>query len=146
MPVDVFWLDIEYSEEHKYFIWDRKHFPDPVEMTKDVEAIGRHMVVIVDPHLKRTNDYPVYKQATELDILVKRADGTTDYEGWCWSGSSAWVDFFNPRSWDWWKSLFKVEQQQGDKWSWVESTVDIGIWNDMNEVSRSISQLMKDTF
>jgi mannosyl-oligosaccharide alpha-1,3-glucosidase len=41
MPVDVFWLDIEYSDEHKYFIWDKKHFPDPVEMTKDVEALGR---------------------------------------------------------------------------------------------------------
>ena len=104
-------------------------------MTKDVEAIGRHMVVIVDPHLKRTNDYPVYKQATELDILVKRADGTTDYEGWCWSGSSAWVDFFNPGSWDWWKTLFKVEPAAGDKFSWVDSTTDIHIWNDMNEPS-----------
>ena len=41
MPVDVFWLDIEYSEDHKYFIWDKKNFPDPVEMTKDVEAFGR---------------------------------------------------------------------------------------------------------
>lgn len=92
------------------------------------------MVVIIDPHLKRTNDYPVYTQATELDVLVKKSDGTTDYEGWCWSGSSAWVDFFNPKSWDWWKSLYKV-QPQGDQWSWIESTVDTGIWNDMNEVS-----------
>jgi len=41
IPVDVFWLDIEYAEEHKYFIWDKKTFPDPVEMTKDVEAVGR---------------------------------------------------------------------------------------------------------
>lgn len=41
IPVDVLWLDIEYAEEHKYFIWDKKTFPDPVEMTKDVEAIGR---------------------------------------------------------------------------------------------------------
>ena len=41
IPVDVFWLDIEYSEDHKYFIWDKRHFPDPVEMTEDVEAIER---------------------------------------------------------------------------------------------------------
>jgi alpha 1,3-glucosidase len=41
MPVDVFWLDIEYADEHKYFIWDEKTFPDPVEMTKDVSALGR---------------------------------------------------------------------------------------------------------
>ncbi|TBU52165.1 glycosyl hydrolases family 31-domain-containing protein [Dichomitus squalens] len=113
MPVDVLWLDIEHAEEHKYFIWDKRHFPDPVDMIKDVEAVGRHMVVIVDPHLKRTNDYPVYKQAAELGILIKNGDGTTDYEGWRWSGSSAWADFFNPRTWD--------------------CTVDTGIWNDMNE-------------
>ncbi|KAI0657708.1 alpha-glucosidase [Cubamyces menziesii] len=132
MPVDVFWLDIEYAEDHKYFMWDHKLFPDPVDMIKDVEAIERKMVVIVDPHLKRTNDYPVYKEATELDVLVKQKDGSTDYEGWCWSGSSAWVDFFNPKSWDWWKGLFKVDGPN-DKWHWSESTVSTYIWNDMNE-------------
>jgi alpha 1,3-glucosidase len=41
MPVDVFWLDIEYSEGHKYFMWDSKTFPDPVEMIGDVEAKER---------------------------------------------------------------------------------------------------------
>jgi alpha 1,3-glucosidase len=41
MPLDVIWLDIEYAEGHKYFMWDKKTFPDPVEMTKDVEGLGR---------------------------------------------------------------------------------------------------------
>jgi len=41
MPVDVFWLDIEYSDDHKYFMWNEKTFPDPVEMTNDVAAVGR---------------------------------------------------------------------------------------------------------
>ncbi|KAH9927835.1 alpha-glucosidase [Fomitopsis serialis] len=131
MPVDVFWLDIEYAEEHKYFIWDKKTFPDPVDMTHDVEAIGRKMVVIIDPHLKRTDDYPVYKEAKELGVLVKTPGGENNYEGWCWSGSSAWIDFFNPNSWDWWTSLFKIEP--GEKWSWTESTIDTYVWNDMNE-------------
>ncbi|KAI5122326.1 hypothetical protein M0805_002493 [Coniferiporia weirii] len=135
IPVDVFWLDIEYAEEHKYFIWDKKAFPDPVDMTKDVEAIGRKMVVIVDPHLKRTNDYPVYKEASDLNVLVKRSDGEGEYEGWCWSGSSSWVDFFNPKSWDWWKTLFKTIPTGGNKFSWVDSTENVGIWNDMNEPS-----------
>ena len=90
------------------------------------------MVVIVDPHLKRVDDYPVYKQAQELGLLVKQKNGQDDYEGWCWPGSSAWVDFFNPASWDFWKSLFKTTKGSG--WSWTESTEDIYIWNDMNEV------------
>jgi alpha 1,3-glucosidase len=90
------------------------------------------MVVIVDPHLKRADDYPVYKQAQKLGVLVKQKNGNDDYEGWCWPGSSSWVDFFNPSSWDFWKSLFKTNK--GSKWSWTESTEDIHIWNDMNEV------------
>ena len=41
MPVDVFWLDIEYASDHKYFMWNKKNFPEPVEMIKDIEAIQR---------------------------------------------------------------------------------------------------------
>ncbi|KAI0250065.1 glycoside hydrolase family 31 protein [Lactifluus subvellereus] len=133
MPFDVLWLDIEYSKDHQYMIWNPIAFPDPVEMTKDVAALGRKMVVIVDPHLKRTDDYPVYKQAQELGILVKQKNGQDDYEGLCWPGSSSWVDFFNPASWDFWRSLFKTTKGSG--WSWTESTEDIHIWNDMNEPS-----------
>lgn len=46
MPVDVLWLDIEYSEEHKYFIWEQDTFPDPVEMTNDVASVGRKVLCI----------------------------------------------------------------------------------------------------
>lgn len=100
------------------------------------------MVVIVDPHLKRTSDYPVYQKASELSILVKPKSGEGEYEGWCWSGSSSWIDFFNPNAWDWWKSLFKV-QQQTPGWSWTESTESVHIWNDMNEVrlARAVYQM-----
>lgn len=149
MPLDVIWLDIEYAPDHKYFIWKEKEFPDPVEMTNDVAAFGRkvswidvtahiclihaQMVVIIDPHLKRAQDYPVYKKASELEVLVKPPTGEGEYEGWCWSGNSAWVDFFDPRSWAWWKSLFKTKKT-GDDWVWEQSTEDVFIWNDMNEV------------
>jgi len=94
------------------------------------------MVVIVDPHLKRTDNYPVYKEAKELGVLVKQKNGQDDYEGWCWPGSSSWVDFFNPASWDFWKSLFRTSK--GSSWSWTESTEDIHIWNDMNEVCNAL--------
>ena len=93
------------------------------------------MVAIIDPHFKRVDSYPVYKEARDLGIITKVKDGQTDYEGWCWSGSSAWVDFFNPASWGWWKGLFKTVQTSSDKFAWTESTNDVHIWNDMNEVS-----------
>ena len=89
--------------------------------------------MIVDPHVKRTDDYPIYKEASELGILVKPASGQGEYEGWCWPGSSSWVDFFNPTSWSWWKRAFKTTKQEKG-FSWVESTENVHIWNDMNEV------------
>ncbi|KAJ6590144.1 glycoside hydrolase family 31 protein [Mycena vulgaris] len=134
MPVDVFWLDIEYADEHKYFMWDEKNFPDPVDMTNDVAALGRKMVVIVDPHLKRTSNYPAFQEASDRKVLVKPPSGEGEYEGWCWSGSSSWIDFFDPGSWDWWKSLFKTTASKTG-WTWTSSTTDIHIWNDMNEPS-----------
>lgn len=41
IPLDVLWLDIEYAEDHKYFMWKEKEFPDPVSMTNDIAAVGR---------------------------------------------------------------------------------------------------------
>ena len=91
------------------------------------------MVVIVDPHLKRVSNYPVYKEASDKELLIKPSSGTGEFEGWCWSGSSSWVDFFHPGSWDWWKGLFKIESN-GSGWHWKDSTENVHIWNDMNEV------------
>jgi alpha-glucosidase (family GH31 glycosyl hydrolase) len=91
------------------------------------------MVVIVDPHLKRTSNYPVYAEAQERGLFVKKSDGG-EFEGWCWSGSSAWVDFFNPGSWTWWTKLFSLVDDPSAGWRWKDSTDTMFIWNDMNEV------------
>lgn len=96
------------------------------------------MVIIIDPHLKRTSSYPVYQEAVDKGILVKQKNGESEYEGWCWSGSSAWVDFFNPASWEWWKTLFKTYTLGDNKFSWTESTENVYIWNDMNEVGTRV--------
>ena len=77
------------------------------------------------------SDYPVYKKAKEIDVFVKDPN-SNEYEGWCWPGSSSWVDFFNPAAWDWWKNIFKFD---GDNsvWRWTKSNENVFVWNDMNE-------------
>ncbi|CEQ39441.1 SPOSA6832_00983 [Sporobolomyces salmonicolor] len=128
IPVDVIWLDIEYAEEHKYFIWDRRNFPTPEKMQEKLAERGRKLVAIVDPHIKRDSSLYVYTEAQELDILTKQPDGKTELEGWCWTGSSAWIDWFNPASHDWWPKMFEFDKFKG-------STPNLFIWNDMNEPS-----------
>lgn len=43
IPFDLIWLDIEYAEEHKYFIWDRRHFPEPEIMLDQLALRGRQV-------------------------------------------------------------------------------------------------------
>jgi mannosyl-oligosaccharide alpha-1,3-glucosidase len=62
-------------------------FPNPIEMQRNVSRHGRKMVTIVDPHIKRDNDFFVNKQATDLGLYIKNKDGH-DFDGWCWPGSS----------------------------------------------------------
>lgn len=127
IPYDVIWLDIEYTDEKKYFTWDDHTFPDPVGMGKQLDDHGRKLVAIIDPHIKNTPNYPVVDEMKKKDLAVHNKDGAI-YEGWCWPGSSHWVDAFNPASIQWWISLFKYEKFKG-------TLANTFIWNDMNEPS-----------
>lgn len=40
IPLDVTWLDVEYTTDRRYFDWNRALFPDPVGM---LEAVGKKM-------------------------------------------------------------------------------------------------------
>ncbi|XP_065942611.1 neutral alpha-glucosidase AB isoform X2 [Magallana gigas] len=127
IPYDVIWLDIEHTNGKRYFTWDAHKFPSSKDMINGVAVKGRKMVTIVDPHLKRDDNYNVYTDAKNRDMMVKGGGGE-EYEGWCWPGSSSWPDFINPEVRNWWASKFQYSEYGG-------STPDLYIWNDMNEPS-----------
>ena len=53
------------------------------------------------------------QDAEAKDLYVKRSDGTSAYEGWCWPpGSSSWVDFVSPESRQWWAEQFALDKYQ----------------------------------
>ena len=68
----------------RYFTWANDKFPNPEEMVNHIAVKGRKMVNIVDPHLKRDDNYKIYKEAKDKDYLVKKDGG--EYDGWCWPG------------------------------------------------------------
>ncbi|KAK9162356.1 hypothetical protein Syun_003258 [Stephania yunnanensis] len=127
IPYDVLWLDIEHTNGKRYFTWDRALFPHPEEMQKKLADKGRHMVTIVDPHIKRDDDYYIHKEATNNGYYVKDSSGK-DYDGWCWPGSSSYLDVLNPEIRSWWADKFSLQNYAG-------STPSLYIWNDMNEPS-----------
>lgn len=127
IPYDVIWLDIEYTHEKKYFTWDPLTFVNPISMHKHLDKTDRKLVAIIDPHIKNTDNYPVIDELKKKDLAVKNKDNN-QYEGWCWPGSSMWIDCFNPAAITWWKGLFKYDSFKG-------TAPNTFIWNDMNEPS-----------
>ncbi|KAH6665765.1 putative glucosidase 2 subunit alpha [Halenospora varia] len=125
IPYDVIWLDIEYTHEKEYFTWDPLQFPDPIGMLKQLDKSERKLVAIIDPHIKN-NGYPIVEDLKKQDLAVHNKDGQI-YEGWCWPGSSHWIDCFNPAAIKWWITLFKYDK--------FKSLPNLFIWNDMNEPS-----------
>lgn len=127
IPYDVLWLDIEHADGKRYLTWDKMLFPNPEEMQTKLAAKGRHMVTIVDPHIKRDDSYFVHKEASEKGYYVRDATGK-DFDGWCWPGSSSYLDVVNPEIRNWWAERFSYGIYAG-------STPSLYIWNDMNEPS-----------
>ncbi|XP_047340438.1 probable glucan 1,3-alpha-glucosidase [Impatiens glandulifera] len=127
IPYDVLWLDIEHTDGKKYFTWDRVLFPNPEEMQNNLAAKGRRMVTIVDPHIKRDESFPLHKEATEKGYYVKDSSGK-DFDGWCWPGSSSYLDMISSEIRSWWGDKFSYSSYGG-------STPSLYIWNDMNEPS-----------
>lgn len=127
IPYDVLWLDIEHTDGKRYFTWDATKFPTPASMQEKIATRGRKMVTIIDPHIKRTGDYYIHTEAEKLDFYIKNKDNG-HYDGWCWPGSSSWLDFLNPAIQSWWSDQLSLDNYKG-------STPSLYVWNDMNEPS-----------
>jgi alpha 1,3-glucosidase len=127
IPYDVIWLDIEYTDDKQYFTWDPLQFPNPTGMLEQLDQSERKLVAIIDPHIKNKEGYHVVDELKKKDLAVHNKDGNI-YEGWCWPGSSHWIDCFNPAAIKWWIGLFKYDAFKG-------TAPNLFIWNDMNEPS-----------
>ncbi|CAG8002493.1 unnamed protein product [Penicillium olsonii] len=127
IPYDVIWLDLEYTDDRKYFTWDSLTFPDPKGMQQKLDESERKLVVLIDPHIKNADKYFVSEELRSKNLAVLNKDGDI-YDGWCWPGSSNWVDCFSPAARAWWATLHKFDKFKG-------SLQNLFIWNDMNEPS-----------
>ncbi|GAM83940.1 hypothetical protein ANO11243_019300 [Dothideomycetidae sp. 11243] len=127
IPYDVIWLDLEYTDEKKYFTWDSNTFPDPEGMQDQLNDHQRKLVIIIDPHIKNTGGYEVVDQIKSKDLATHNKDGNI-YEGWCWPGSSHWIDAFSAKAREWWGGLFAYAK-------FAHTRPNMFIWNDMNEPS-----------
>ncbi len=123
IPCDAIYLDIDYMDGFRCFTWDKKNFPNPKNMVKNLKEEGFKTVAIIDPGIKIDLEYEVFKEALNKGYFCKRADGPY-MKGKVWPGECYFPDFTKAEIREWWKNLFK---------ELIEDIGIKGVWNDMNE-------------
>lgn len=124
IPCDVIYLDIHYMDEYRVFTFDQQRFPEPKQMIDELHRMGFRIVPIVDPGVKKDEQYTVYREGISRDLFCKKIEGQWFF-GEVWPGESAFPDFSDERAVAWWGQLHKYYADLGIS----------GIWNDMNEPS-----------
>jgi len=122
IPADVVYLDIHYMDGYRVFTFHPDRFSDPKGLLDELKEMGFHVVVIVDPGIKKDPNYASYQSGLAGDHFVKLPDGDV-YHGQVWPGWSAFPDFTSEATREWWADQFNAYTDVG---------ID-GFWNDMNE-------------
>lgn len=126
-PLDVLWLDIEYTSERRWFTWNLTSFPDPIELLDWVDSQGhRKLVPISDPHIKIDPEYNIYTDLLERGLFVNDSTGLSPFVGECWPGNTSWVDYVNPEAREYYANLHLYS-------NFPSTSALGGFWNDMNE-------------
>lgn len=132
IPYDVIWLDIEYTENKKYFTWKKGLFEDHLLMNNKLAETGRNLVAIIDPHLK--TDYEISQSVISKNIAIKNNDNSDTFKGHCWPGESVWIDTINPMAIKYWIDIFNNKESTMNFLT-TGNEYNVHIWNDMNEPS-----------
>ncbi len=122
VPLDAFWLDIDYMDGYRVFTWNKDRYPDAPAMLKRLEDQGVKVITIIDPGVKEDPGYEVYDDGLEKQIFAITEAGDT-YIGQVWPGDTAFPDFANEQAREWWGERNAEHVKSGLA----------GIWNDMNE-------------
>lgn len=122
IPCDVIHMDIDYMNGYRVFTFDDKKFPDVKGLSEKLADRGVKLISIIDPGVKKDEDYFMYKEGMEMDAFAHDTDGSV-YENAVWPGTSVFPDFTKQSVRSWWGDKTKILLEHGIS----------GIWNDMNE-------------
>ena len=123
IPCDSIHFDIDYMEGYRVFTWDKeKYHGDPDAYLQSLTDRGFKPITIVDPGVKKDENYHIYKEGVEKGYFAKTPEGEV-YINEVWSGESAFPDFGDPEVRKWWGNNHKFLLEKGIR----------AIWNDMNE-------------
>ena len=104
-PYDVQWTDIDVMSNKLDFTYDTKNFHGLPELVRTLQASGKHYVNIIDPAISSTQPagtYPPYDDGIQQGVFITKYNSTEPIIGEVWPGATAFPDFTNPKTIDWW--------------------------------------------
>eukprot|EP01138_Halocafeteria_seosinensis_P012324 gb/GECG01012593.1/.p1 GENE.gb/GECG01012593.1/~~gb/GECG01012593.1/.p1 ORF type:complete len:1024 (+),score=93.82 gb/GECG01012593.1/:1-3072(+) len=130
LPQDAQWNDIDYMDQHLDFTTDPQNFPvsNFSAFVDKLHSRGQRYVMIFDPAISSTQQsgtYPPFDDGASKGVFVNDSDGNI-FIGKVWPGLTAFPDFFNPKTYDWWLQQIK---------DFHDKIAYDGMWIDMNEPS-----------
>ncbi len=128
LPLSCIHMDIDYMDAYRVFTIDKERYPDLKKLSGEMEEQGIKLVTILDPAVKIDKEYDVFMEGLKNGYFCKGSDGHL-MRGLVWSGWSAFPDFTNPDTRNWWKSKYPLLLDEGIA----------GIWHDMNEPASFVS-------
>ncbi len=106
IPVSVFHFDCFWMKELTWcsFLWDDRHFPDPVGMLKKIKARGVKVCLWINPYISELS--PLFDEGMAGGYLLRAPNGDV-YQVDDWQPGLALVDFTNPGARDWYAGKLK---------------------------------------
>ncbi|KAK6195139.1 hypothetical protein SNE40_000623 [Patella caerulea] len=136
IPYDGQWVDIEYMYKYYDFTYDRKKWTALPEVVQDLHENNQRFVVIIDPGIGANRTiieeaavnspgYNMFDDGVQQDIFIKNESNKV-LIGEVWPGVTAFPDFTNPKTQDWWlKWMNFLYHEENIKYD--------ALWIDMNE-------------
>ncbi|XP_010901697.3 lysosomal alpha-glucosidase isoform X2 [Esox lucius] len=131
IPQDVQWNDIDYMDHALDFTFDPANFSTLPDMVKDLHNHGQRYVMILDPGISSVQQegrYWPYDEGLKRGVFINHSDGKT-LIGKVWPGQTAFPDFSDPVTHEWWYDNLKRFHDQ---------VPFDGLWIDMNEPSNFV--------
>lgn len=122
LPISAIHLDIDYMDGYRVFTVNGETFPDLAGLTARLIKRGIHLVSIIDPGVKKDENYDIYKIGVKNKYFILQPNGKP-FIGVVWPGKAAYPDFTNPEVRSWWSEQYSVLMDKGIS----------GFWHDMNE-------------
>ncbi|KAM4843713.1 lysosomal alpha-glucosidase [Thomomys bottae] len=130
-PLDVQWNDLDYMDGRRDFTFNKEGFADFPDTVRELHQGGRRYVMIVDPAISSegpAGSYRPYDEGLRRGVFITNATGQP-LIGKVWPGSTAFPDFTNPETLNWWQDMVAEFHAQ---------VPFDGMWIDMNEPSNFV--------